>query len=157
MAAKSQRNHAKSCQIVPKLPFAVEAYHDRLTPAQERAVTALLGSRSIAAAARQAGVPERTLHRWLRQDKDFQDELRHLRQQALGHAAARLQHGASSAADAMFTLFDSQQPIELARALLIRTALDFAFRAGSYADLADRLDALEKTAALEPIGAGQKR
>ena len=41
MAAKSHRNHAKPCQIVPKLPFAVEAYHDRLTPAQERAVAAL--------------------------------------------------------------------------------------------------------------------
>jgi hypothetical protein len=86
-----------------------------LTPAQERAVVALLEARSIAAAARQAGVPERTLHRWLRHDTDFQDELRYLRQQALGHAAARLQQGASTAADRLFTLLDSKDPIELAQ------------------------------------------
>jgi hypothetical protein len=63
MACKSHTNPAKPCQITPKLPFAVEPYHDLLTPAQERAVAALLEARSIAAAARQAGVPERTLHR----------------------------------------------------------------------------------------------
>jgi hypothetical protein len=157
MGAKTQKNNAKHCQIVPKLPFAVEPYHDRLTPAQERALAALLTSRSIAAAARQAGVPLRTLHRCLRHDKDFQDEFRHLRQQALAHAAARLQHGASAAADTLFTLLDSEDPIELARAQLIRTALDFAFRAGSYADLADRLADLEQTAALETIASRQDR
>ncbi len=118
MATKSHKNHAKQCQIVPKLPFAVEPYHDRLTPAQERALAALLASRSIAAAARQAGVPLHTLHRWLRHDNDFQDEFRHLRQQALAHAAARLQHGASAAADTLFALLDSEDPIDLARAQL---------------------------------------
>jgi AraC-like DNA-binding protein len=113
MARKSHTNTAKPCQITPKLPFAVEPY--LLTPAQERAVVALLEARSIAAAARQAGIPERTLHRWLRHDTDFQDELRYLRQQALGHAAARLQQGASTAADRLFTLLDSKDPIELAQ------------------------------------------
>jgi hypothetical protein len=35
MARKSHTNTAKPCQITPKLPFAVEPYHDLLTPAQE--------------------------------------------------------------------------------------------------------------------------
>jgi hypothetical protein len=38
MARKSHTNTAKPCQITPKLPFAVEPYHDLLTPAQERAL-----------------------------------------------------------------------------------------------------------------------
>jgi hypothetical protein len=58
MARKSHTNTAKPCQIAPKLPFAVGPYHDLLTPAQERAVVALLDAHSIAAAACQAGIPE---------------------------------------------------------------------------------------------------
>jgi hypothetical protein len=45
MARKSHTNPAKPCQITPKLPFAVEPCHDLLTPAQERAVVALLEAR----------------------------------------------------------------------------------------------------------------
>jgi hypothetical protein len=44
MARKSHTNTAKPCQITPKLPFAVEPNHDLLTPAQKRAVVALLGA-----------------------------------------------------------------------------------------------------------------
>jgi hypothetical protein len=51
MARKSHTNTAKPCQITPKLPFAVEPYHDLLTPAQKRAVVALLGAQKRPVAA----------------------------------------------------------------------------------------------------------
>jgi hypothetical protein len=47
MARKSHTNTAKPCQITPKLPFAVEPCHDLLTPAQKRAVVALLGAQKL--------------------------------------------------------------------------------------------------------------
>ena len=36
MQGKTDENPAKPCQIVPKLPFAFEPYHNLLNPAQER-------------------------------------------------------------------------------------------------------------------------
>jgi len=56
---------------------AINQSNDRnggLTPSQERAIEALLASRSIAAAARQANVGESSLRRWLREDDNFQDK-----------------------------------------------------------------------------------
>ncbi len=118
-----------------------------LTPSQQRAITALLESRSVAAAARQANVGQSTLRRWLREDENFQTVLRHLREEALGHASLRLQQSASIAVDTLYNLLASKNPIEPGRASLVRAALDFAFRSGAYCDLADRIAALENGAA----------
>ena len=57
--------------------------NDGLTPFQERAVSALLTARSIAAAARQAKVGESSIRRWLHEDENFQLKLRRLRDESL--------------------------------------------------------------------------
>ena len=49
-----------------------------ISPNQDRAIAALLTSRTIVAAARKADVGERTLRRWLKKD-DFQSHLRRAR------------------------------------------------------------------------------
>jgi transposase-like protein len=110
---------------------------------QDRAITALLQCRSVAAAARQAKVGQSTLRRWLREDQDFQTALRCLREQALTHAAMRLQESASVAVDTLYGLLASKDRIEPGRASLIRTAIDFAFRSGAHSDLVERIAALE--------------
>jgi len=120
-----------------------------LNPSQQRALVALLQERSIAAAARQTGIGERTIRRWLHDDPDFQAELSQVRQQYLAHAATRLQSSASQAVQTLLDLLASKDHIEPGRAALVRTALDFAFRAGSYTDLAERLDDLEEAATRE--------
>ena len=107
---------------------------------------ALLLAHSVAAAARRSGVSERSIHRWLRQDKQFQTRLRQLREEALGQASSRLQQGASDTVAAMYKLIESDRLIESGRAALIRTALDFAFRSGAYNNLADRIAGLEEAA-----------
>jgi hypothetical protein len=48
---------------------------------------------------------------------------------------------------ALVDLLASKDRIEPGRAALVRTALDFAFRAGSYTDLAERIEELEQEAA----------
>lgn len=46
-----------------------------LTPKQSRAITVLLTAKDVQSAAQQAGVGERTLHRWLSEDQTFREAL----------------------------------------------------------------------------------
>ena len=128
-------------------PITPEPEPRNLDPSQQRALVALFEERSIAAAARRTGIGERTIRRWLHDNPDFRDELRHIRRQQLAHAATRLQSTSSQAVQTLLDLLASKDHIETGRAALIRTALDFAFRAGSYTDLAERIDELEQAAA----------
>ena len=118
--------------------------NDGLTPGQERAIRAMLTARSIAAAARQADVGQSTLRRWLREDDSFQNKLRQFREQALSHAALLLQQGAATAVLIMHELIQSGRPVEPGRVALIRTAIEFAFRAAVYCDIMDRVKTLER-------------
>ena len=118
----------------------------QLTPAQKRAIPALLSAPSITEAARESKVSKRSIFRWLRENAPFQDALAEARQQALAHAATRLQHFAGETVETMQGLLQSDRHIEPGRASLVRTALDFAFRAGAYDDLQRRLRQLEKQA-----------
>ncbi len=116
---------------------------DQLSLKQQKAVAALLDSRTIAAAARAAQISERTLYRWLSQDA-FRDEVKHARRAAVAQATARLQNLSSSAVETLEQMLnDSVQPT-VARVGAVRTALQYAYRASEVDDLADRLDALEK-------------
>ncbi len=129
--------------------------NDELTPRQQRAVLALLESRSVAEAARRADVPVSTLRYWRRSHEPFQRRLRELRQEALGHATLRLQRRASVAVEKLFDMIESDQKIEGGRAALIRTALHFAHRAAAYDELHDRIELLEQAARRASPGAFQ--
>ena len=136
---------AKSCrlQLANELSVASADPEPALTQPKQLALVALLSAHSVAAAARRSGVSERSIHRWLRQDKQFQTRLRQLRQRALDQASLHMQHVASDAVVAMHELIRSGRAIESGRAALIRTALDFAYRSGT---LANRIADLEQAA-----------
>jgi hypothetical protein len=72
-----------------------------LSPLQERAIEALLVSPTIIAAALDAGVPERTLRRWLAEDEDFREAYRRVREASFEHALSRLQARADAAANTL--------------------------------------------------------
>ncbi len=121
--------------------------NDGLTPSQERAVTAMLTARSIAAAARAAQVGESSLRRWLRQDENFQTKLRGLREEALSQGALKLQNGVPEAVETLYRLIARDKGVEPGRASLVRTALEFAYRSSVYNDVMERLKIVEKQAA----------
>ena len=127
-----------------------------LSPRQERAVVALLESRSVAEAARITDVPVSTLRYWRKRHEPFNRRLRELREEALGHATLRLQRRASVAVEKLFDMIDSDKKVDGGRASLIRTALSFAHRAAAYDELHERIQSLEETfrgaarGALEP-------
>ena len=120
---------------------------DGLTPSQERAVTAMLTARSIAAAARAAEVGESSLRRWLRQGENFQTKLRGLREEALSQGALKLQNGVPEAVETLYRLIARDKGVEPGRASLVRTALEFAYRSSVYNDVMERLKIVEKQAA----------
>ena len=130
---------------------------DGLTPGQERAIQAMITERSIAAAARQADVGQSTLRRWLREDDNFQEKLRQFREQALSHAALLLQQGVATAVVIMHELIQSEGRIDPGRVALIKTAIEFAFRAAVYCDIMDRVKDLEKAQRQNQPAAGNPR
>ncbi len=142
VAKNSNENPLKSAQKRSKNVSP----RDGVTPSQQRALVALVGARSIAAAARTAGVGESSIRRWLREDERFRTKLRQLREEALSHASLRLQQGASRAVETMLELIQSKDRIEVGRASLVRAAIDLAFRSGAYSDLVERVAALEENA-----------
>ena len=105
---------------------------------------AMLTARSVAAAARQANVGQSTLRRWLREDDNFQTELRNYREEALTHASLILQQNCAKAVCLMYEFIESGAPVPHGKVTLIRTAIEFAFRSAVYCDIIDRVRALEK-------------
>ena len=131
------------------------ALRNGLTLGQERALCALLTAPSVAAAARQAGVGQSTLRRWLREDDNFQTELRQIREEALSHASLMLQQNVARAVCLMYELIETDAPVAPGRVTLIRTAIEYAFRSAVYRDTINRVRALEKTQRESPLGTRQ--
>src|SRR5215212_10863356 len=70
---------------------------ETLTARQEKAIVALIASKTLEEAAQRCGVSPRTLYRWQHEDVLFQTEYRHARRAALDSAIAGLQAGAAEA------------------------------------------------------------
>jgi hypothetical protein len=114
--------------------------NDTLTPAQHRAVSALLSETSVRKAAEAAGVKERTLYNWLKTSA-FADEYRAARREATQQAIARLQQMSGSAVIVLCQLMAHSTPaVKLGAA---RTVLEFAIKAVELEDMQARLAALE--------------
>lgn len=118
-----------------------ETFKERL---RERAIKALLGSRSIAAAAKKVRLSERTLRRWLN-DEQFYSEYLAAKKDLLRAGIGRLTQGVYDAAGVLIEIARHkgrkfQAPRAHAAANIVKLSLD--------ADLADnferRLLALEK-------------
>ena len=125
---------------------------DKLSPAKERAIAALLATRTITEAAESARVGRATLFRWLRNDEDFRRCLQAARRQALGQATARLQQMAVSSVDSLQEIIADKKCSAASRVSGIRTNLDYAYRAIELEDIEERLTHIE-----EAIADGQVR
>ena len=112
-----------------------------LSADQEKALAALLTSRTIEAAAKKAGVSDRTLHRWLNEPA-FRQAYLSARRMAMEQATSVLQRAASSAVTALQKNLSCGTPsAEIAAAKAI---LDMGFRAVEVQEFEARLAALEE-------------
>lgn len=116
--------------------------HDEtMTPQQQRAIVALLSASSVAAAAKDAGVGERTLFRWL-QDDAFLSAYRHARKQAVNQAMAKLQRYSSEAVDTLYQVMTTSG-YDSAKIHAAKVILEYTHRSVELEEIEQRLAALE--------------
>src|SRR5918997_1527931 len=114
-----------------------------LSPKQDKALVALLTEPTISAAAKKAGIGERTLHTWL-SEGDFATACPTARRQAVGQAIGRLQQVSSKAVDALLEVIDTEYTpaTPAVRVSAASKILDLAMKAVELEDLAERIAAL---------------
>jgi hypothetical protein len=121
-----------------------------LTPKQARAIVALLTARNLEAAAREAGVGERTLSTWLT-DPVFKAALKQAEAEAIEAAGRRLAGYSEHAVSTVLTLMADRNSPPSVRLKAAATILDQLLKWRQYNELEERIAALE-AAALEKNG-----
>lgn len=124
---------------------------EELRPAQLRAVEALAGGATMAAAASAAGVSPRALHRW-RQQPAFEAAMRDATRDAFDGALRVLAAGLRSAAEFLTDTAAGRAEPEPQRIVAARAVLTLAPGLREHCDLAERVETLE--AAHNAFGAG---
>lgn len=120
-----------------------------LTQAQEAAVLALLTEPSIAAAAAKAGVGERTIHTWLKEDPEFLEEYRRLRREAFSQAIGLTQRASAAAVGTLLRIMHDTKATWSARVAAATQVLRFARESIELDDLAVRVEAVEQAVKAE--------
>jgi len=114
---------------------------------RERAVEALLSQPTIEKAAREVGIGERTLLRWLA-DPAFQEAYRKAKRELLGAATARLRAACGRAVEVLDAIANAPDKPSGARVTAARAILELALRAHELEDLEQRLSRLEEQSAI---------
>jgi hypothetical protein len=110
---------------------------------QELAISALLQAESIREAAKEAGIAEATLHRWLK-DTSFQETYRAAKREVVNHAICRLQRSAGKAVKVLIEIAEDKESPSSARVSAAKTILETSLKAVELEDLAKRVGELEK-------------
>lgn len=118
------------------------ANNDNLTPAQKRAIVALLTERDIRTAAAAAKVGERTLHRWLEYPA-FRAELTRQEGEALAEVTRGLLAMQGAALVELADLVEGCGVAPGVQLQAIRTALEYNLRYRELNNLEARIAALE--------------
>lgn len=113
-------------------------------PAQQRdaAILALLACRTIAEAARQCGVSERTLFRWTTENQAFKRDLAEARRAVFDAGLARIQALTGKAVDALDDCLGSAS--QTVKMQAVRTQLELVMYQQEVGALADKLASVER-------------
>lgn len=123
---------------------------EKLTRKQDQAIAALIVCPSILDAARQSGVAEVTLYRWLK-DAGFQAAYRDARRAVVQQALVQIQDACGEAVKTLRAIMRNSKAPASAKVSAAKAILDMAVKAVELEDLEARL------AVLEDILQGQTR
>jgi transposase-like protein len=121
------------------------------TSVRERAVMALLVEPTIARAAQTAGISERTLYRWMREDEDFKTQYRLAKREAFGQAVNLCQRLAPAAIHALAKVMTDPMASANAKVAAASAILKFGSDAIELEDITERLDRIERKVAETPV------
>ena len=107
------------------------------------ALTALLSSRSVGEAAQRAGVPSRTLFRWLHEDDEFQRQYHEAGAQLMEDALMRLQHVCCGAVETLSQIMEDGKVTASSRVSAARATLELALKIEDHRVLVRRMERLE--------------
>lgn len=117
-----------------------------MTPRKEKALSALLTSRTRAEAAKAAGIGESTLRGYLRDDPEFQARYKEAFGELVQDATRQAQQAIAPALDALRKIVENSREQSQARVMAARSALEFALKLTEQLDLLGRIEALEAAA-----------
>ena len=117
---------------------------ESITRAQQKTIENLLECRTIAQAAAQSQVSERTIYRWFKQ-RPFRLALNEARRNAFALANIRLQVLADQAPDMLEKIIHDRDATAATRVRALTAALKFSHHAIELDDFADRLNDLERS------------
>ena len=115
----------------------------KLPPKAEKVLTALLHHGAVRAAAKDAGVSEATVFRYL-QDAEFQRRYRAARADVVDAAIALMQRLCSNAVSTLGTVMQDTEAPASARVSAAKTILEQSMSAVELMDLQERVEMLEK-------------
>jgi len=119
---------------------------------QDQAIAALLVQPTIAKAAKQAGVGERTLLRWLKLD-DFQAAYRIAQREVLSQAIAQIHQATSESVKTFRSIMMDESAPASARVAAAKIVLEVAIKG---VEREDRLTALEQNRLEEILREGSR-
>jgi len=126
-------------------------FRDKLAPKQETALLAMLTARNVEEAARTAGVPTRSLHRWLTEPM-FANAYREARRMAYAQAITRLQQMSSAAVTILGKVLVDPNTPPSTKVRAADSVLNHAAKAIEIEDIEVRVASLEAAAGLEAEG-----
>ena len=109
----------------------------------EEAIAALLTEASIEAAAQQVGIGYRTLHRWLREDTDFQKAYRKAKRHVVEQAMTQVQQASGTAVATLLAVMQDPETPASAKVSAAKAVLEQALKTVEIEDLESRIAALE--------------
>ena len=115
---------------------------DELTAVQDKAITALLASVTVEAAAKKVGVSDRTLHRWLKEPA-FRQSYLSARRLVMEQAVGSLQRASLGAVEALVRNLKCGVPGTEVRAAQV--ILEAGTKGVEMMEFEDRLTAIEQT------------
>jgi hypothetical protein len=120
---------------------------EKLSQPQQKAIVALLENKKVADAAKKAGVPVRTLYRWMAEDVEFKACLKAAEGDLIDSAVRRLVGIADRSIDVIKEILNDEEVKDAVRLRAATTGIEAMLKMRELRNVEDRLSEIERVLA----------